>query len=93
MDILLTIALIRQWKTCGGELLADPAVGENHEETAHDGKIAQEEVEVEDEAVAEGLGDDDANEPEDGVFGILADDDECRTCGHGNDVDQEEGVC
>lgn len=69
-----------------------PAVGENHEETADDGEVAQEEVEVEDETVAEGLRDDDAEETVDGVFRVLAGDDEGGAGEHYKDVGEEEDV-
>ena len=67
-------------------------VGENHEETADDGEVAEEEVEVEDEAVPEGLRDDDAEETHHSIFGALAGDDHDRADGHGDHVGGQEEV-
>lgn len=92
LEVHLAILLIELRKTGRSELFADPAVRKDHEQTAHDTEVAQEEVEVEDEAVAEGLGDDDADQANDGVFAVLADDDHERGGEHGNDVDDEEEV-
>lgn len=75
-----------------GLVLADPRIGEDHDEAADDGEVAEEEVEVKDEAVAEGLGDDDGHEAGDGVVGVLADDDERGAGQHGEDVDEQEQV-
>lgn len=69
----------------------DHRVGEDHEEAAHDGEVAEEEIEVEDEAVAEPLDDHDAEEAGDGVFGVLLAHDRARGDDHGEYVgDQEE---
>lgn len=92
LEVHLAILLVELGKTGGSELFADPAVGKDHEQTAHDAKVAQEEVEVEDEAVAKGLGDDDANQADDGVLAVLADDDHEGGGEHGDDVDDEEEV-
>lgn len=48
LEIHLAILLIKARKACRGELLAHPAIGEDHEESTHDAKIAEEEIEVED---------------------------------------------
>ena len=93
LEIHLAILFVDLWQAGGRELLPHPAVGEDHEQAAHDAEVAQEEVEVEDEAVAEGLGHDDASQPDDGVFAVFADDDEDRAGGHGDDVENEEEVC
>lgn len=72
--------------------LAHPRVGEHHEQAADDGQVAEEEVEVKDEAVTQRLGDDDGHEAGDGVVGMLPDDDENRARHHCQDVDNQEQV-
>ena len=52
--------------------MTDPAVGKYHKKSTHDGKITEKEIEVEYEAIAEGLGDNNAHETEDGVVGVFA---------------------
>ncbi|KAI4138763.1 MAG: hypothetical protein L6R39_006619, partial [Caloplaca ligustica] len=59
---------------------------------AHDAEVAQKEVEIKDKAIAERLGDDDAQETKDGVFAVFADDDKDGAGEHGDDVDEEEEV-
>ena len=93
LEVHLAVLLVDLRQAGGGELLAHPAVGEDHEQAAHDAEVAQEEVEVEDEAVAEGLGDDDGDEARDGVLGVAAGDDEGAAGDHGADVEDEEEVC
>lgn len=90
MNIFLAILLRGQRQTGRRELLAHPAVAQDHKETAHDAEVAEEEVEVEDEAVAEGLGDDDPNEAKHGVFGVFADDDQRGAADHGDDIEEKE---
>jgi hypothetical protein len=68
----------------------DPTVGQNHEETAHDGKITEEEVEIEDEAVAEGLRDDHTNEAYYSVFRVFSDYDHGRAYAHRDNVGEEK---
>ena len=61
LDILFSVFLCGQGQACRSELLADPAVAENHEETAHYAEVAEEEVEVENEAIPKSLSYDDAD--------------------------------
>lgn len=92
LDVHLAV-LFLNLRQAGEDLgLAHPRVGEHHEEAAHDGQVAQEEVDVENKAVAEGLGDHDADEATDGVFRVFASDDEDGARGHGDHVDDEEEV-
>lgn len=58
LHIHLTVLLIQLRQAGGNELLANPGVGNNHEQTADDTQVAEEEVEVKDEAISETLGDD-----------------------------------
>lgn len=92
LDVHLAVFLVKLRESGGREALADPAVREDHEQAADDREVAEEEVQVEDEAVAEGLGDDDGEEADDGVFGVLADDDEGGAGCHCDDVEEEEEV-
>lgn len=93
LDVHLAVLLVELGQAGGDELLADPRVREHHEQPADDAEVAQEEVQVEDQAVAEALDHDDGQEAGHGVLGAFAGDDECRADGHGNHVDDEEAVC
>ena len=86
LEVHLAILLVDLRQAGGGELLAHPAVRQDHEQSAHDAEVAEEEVEVEDQAVAERLRDDDADESDHRVFAVFADDDQSAGGGHGDDV-------
>jgi hypothetical protein len=90
LEVHFAVLLVELGQAGGGELFAHPAVGKHHEQTAHDAEVAQEEVEVEDEAVTEGLRDDDTDQAHHGVLAVLADDNHERGGDHGDNVDNEE---
>jgi hypothetical protein len=92
LEVHLAVLLVEGRETSRGELLADPRVGKHHQETAHDGQVAQEEVEVEDQPVSETLEHHDANETEDAVVRVLSCDDHDRADGHGDYVYDQEQV-
>lgn len=87
LKVHLAVLLVNLRQPGRSEPFADPAVREHHQETTHDREIAQEEVQIEDESVAERLGDDDADETPDGVFTILPGDDEHGRDDHSDNVD------
>lgn len=58
LHIHLTVLLVKLGQTGRNELLANPGVGDNHEQTADDTQVAEEEVQVENEAISETLSDD-----------------------------------
>ena len=67
----------------GEDLLArDHGLAEDHEEPAYDREVAEEEVEVEDEAVAEALNNNDAKETGNRVLRVPLGDDRARTDKH-----------
>ena len=70
LEVHLAVFLVNLRKTGRCKLLADPAIGKDHQETAHDGKIAQEEVEVEDQAIAKGLRNDNRGKTGNGLIGF-----------------------
>lgn len=92
LEVHFTVFLVHLRQACGRKLLADPTVGENHKETANDGQIAEEEVGVEDEAIAESLGNNNAHETTDGVRGVFAGHHEEGADSHGYDISEEEEV-
>lgn len=92
LEVHLAVLLVKLGETSRSKLLADPRVGKDHEKTSHDGQIAKEEVEVEDEAVAETLEDNDANETKDTVVGVLSCNDHNGADSHGDYVYDEEEV-
>lgn len=59
LDVHLAVLLVELRQSRGHELLADPRIGQDHEKTADDTEVAEEEVEIKDESVSEALGDDD----------------------------------
>lgn len=93
LEVHLPVLLVERGQAgkCLG--LPNPGVREDHDETANDGEITEEKVEVKDEAVAEGLRYDNAHQAGHGVVGMLSNDDEGGTRDHGNHVHDEEQVC
>lgn len=92
LEVHLAVLLIELWKTGRRELFADPAVGENHDQSSHDRKVAQEEVDVEDESVTQCLRDHDSDQTTDCVLAVFTDDDKNAAAGHGDHVDEKEDV-
>ena len=92
LEVHFAVLLVELGETCWGELLAHPAVRQDHDETAHDGEISQEEVEVEDEAVAQRLRDDHADQATDCELAMFAGNDEDAASGHCDNVDDQEEV-
>ncbi len=92
LEVHLPVLLVQRGETGKRLGLANPRVGQDHNQAADDGQVAEEEVEVEDETVAESLGDDDTHEAGDGVVRVLSDDDEGGAGNHGNHVGQKEEV-
>lgn len=92
LEVHLSVLLVERRQASESLGFPDPRIGEHHQETTNDGQVAQEEVEVEDQAVAESLDHHDAHQTSDRVVGVLADDDHGGTGDHGNDVDNEEDV-
>lgn len=92
LEVHLAILLIKLGQTSESLGLANPRVGKNHDETSNDGQVAEEEVEVENQAVTESLGYDNGNKTGNRIVGVLADDDESGTGNHGKNVSQQEEV-
>ena len=65
-------------------------VAEHHEESTCDAEIAEEEAEVEEETVAQGLDDDDTEQGCDGEVGVIAGDNAVRGACHDEYVDEQE---
>lgn len=93
LEIHLAVFLVKRRQTSKGLGLADPGVGEHHEKATHDGEVAQEEIEVEDETVANCLSDHNANETADGIIGVFPCDYKGRTGNHREHIYDEEKVC
>jgi len=92
LKIHLAILLINLRQSSRRELLPHPRVRQHHQQASNDGEITEKEVQVEDEAVAESLCDDNPEETSNSNFAALADDDEKGTDGHRDDVYDEEEV-
>lgn len=88
LEVHLAVLLVKLGNAGEGLGLADPRVGEDHDKTANDGKVSEEEVDVEDQAIAESLRNDNGHETADGVVGVLARNNEDGACGHGEDIDE-----
>ena len=91
LEVHLAIFLVKLGQAGGSEALAHPAVGEGHDQSSQDADIAEEKVQIEDQAVTNGLDDDYTDQCRDGVLAAFADDHKNAGAGHGDDVgDQEE---
>ena len=92
LDVHLTVLFVHLGKAGWRKPLANPRVRQNHEETTQDGQVAEEEVEVENQAVSESLSDDDTEKTGHGILAMLPHNDEERRRGHGDYVDDQEYV-
>ena len=80
---LFLAVVLRETGETGKEFLARVhRVAEHHQETTNDTQVAEEEVEVEDEAITERLDDDDSEEATNSVFRVFLRDDRSRTDEH-----------
>lgn len=86
LEVHLPVLLINLGETGKGLGLADPGIGQNHEKTADDGQVSEEEVEVEDQAVSKSLGDNDAHEAGHSVIRVFPGDDEDGAEEHGEHI-------
>ena len=92
LEIHLLVLLVELRKTSRSELLANPGVGQDHHQTAHNGKVAEEEVQVENETISDALHNHNAHETSHSVFRVLSCDDHDRADSHCDYVDDEECV-
>jgi hypothetical protein len=91
LKVHLLVLFVKRRQTGRSELLTDPRVREHHKQTSHDGEIAQEEVEIEDQAIADTLQNHDAHETSHGVFRVFpCDDHDGGGCHNDNVYDEEE---
>ena len=92
LKVHLAVLVIHRRESGRSELPPHPRIREYHQKAAHNAEVAEEEVEVEYETVAKSLGNDDANESDDGPVAVLADYYHGRADYHGEDVDEEKEV-
>lgn len=92
LEVHLSVLLIELRQASENLGLPDPRVGQNHNQATNDREVTEEEVEVKDQAVSEGLGDNHPHKTSYSVIGVLSDDDECRAGNHSQDVNDEEQV-
>lgn len=76
LKVHLAVLLVDFWETCKCLGLAHPRVGEDHQKTAHDGQVSQEEVQVENETVSKCLCDNNPNETSNCVVRVLSGNDQ-----------------
>lgn len=81
-EVLPAVVLAERGQTGKACVARDHAFREDHEETTDDREIAQEEVEVEDETVAEALSNHDTDKTGDREFGVAFCDDRARRRHH-----------
>lgn len=86
LDVHLAILLIELRQARRDELLAHPRVGKHHKQAAHDAEVAEEEVQVEDQAVTEALRDDHGQQARDAELGAFPSDYQCRADAHSDNV-------
>ena len=72
LEVHLAILLVDLGQARWREALADPTIGQDHQESPHDRQIAEKEVEVKDESIAKRLGDDHTKQAKDGKVGMFA---------------------
>lgn len=92
LEIHLLVLLVKRGEASRGELLANPGIGEDHHETAHNREVAEEEVQVEDQTVSDALHDNHAHKTSYSVFRVLSCNDHDRAYCHCDNVDDEERV-
>ena len=92
LKVHLAVLLVELRKTSRGKLLAHPRIRKHHQKSSHDGQVAQEEVEVKDESVAETLEDNDTNETDNTVVRVLSCDDHDGADSHGDYVYDQKKV-
>lgn len=83
VSLFLSIVLADGWKSGKRSPSGDHRVTEDHEKSANDTQVTQEEVEVEDEAVTESLDEDNTEKSTNSKFGVLLRDNGTRTGKHG----------
>lgn len=92
LEVHLAVLLVKLRNAGEGLALPHPGIRHDHQQAADDGEVAEEEVEVEYETVAQGLGDDDGHEAANSVVGVFANDDEGGARNHSDDIADEEDV-
>jgi len=91
-EIFLAICFADCGNSCEKLLAAKHGVAEHHYKSTDDAKVAEEEVEVENETIAETLNDYNAQKTAHGEFGVAFEDDSTRTGKHGDNIEEEEQV-
>ena len=71
LEVHLLVLLVESGEASGGELLANPGVGEDHKQSSHYRQVAQKEVEVENQAVSDALQNHDAHKTSYSVFRVF----------------------
>lgn len=92
LEVLASVSLAQSGQASEELLVLLQRVGENHEKSSNNTKIAKEERKVEKETVTNALRSNHSEKAKDRVFGVSLGDDSERTRKHGHDVDQEEQV-
>lgn len=82
LEVNLAVGLAQAWKAGKDVLLGREAVRENHHETTNDGKVAKEEVEIENETVSETLDHNNTEQCTDRDLGVFAQDHSRRSSAH-----------
>jgi len=91
-EIFLAISFADRWESSKQLLSCDHRFAEDHNESANDAQIAEEKVEIEDEAVSKALDDDHAEETANSIFGEALRYDGAGSNKHSDHVQQQEQV-
>lgn len=83
LKVGLAVLLVDIGETSKDVFALAECLGEHHEESTHNGEVAEEEVEVKDEAVAEALNDNDSKKTSDGGFRVAFGNDHAGAGNHG----------
>lgn len=92
LEVHLAVLLIDLGQTSKSLGLANPRIRQDHKQTTDNGQVSEEEVEIEDQAVAEGLRDHNPHQPSNCVIRVFPNNNERGTREHGDHVGDQENV-
>jgi len=91
-EVFLSVVLADGWKTGKRCSTGDHRVTEYHEQSTNNAQVAQEEIEVENEAVTETLNNDNAEQSADSKFTVFLRNNGARPGKHSDDIEEQEHV-
>lgn len=92
LEVFLAVVISQIGQTGKHTFTGHHRVGEDHEKSANNGEIAEEEIDVKDETVTESLKDNNTQKTSDCDFRVAFGDDGSRGTQHCQDVEKEENM-